>query len=47
MEESEIEPLQHCSRSKVRRRKKIEVVLFLFLAILILAFFYNMQCKRL
>lgn len=46
MEESEIEPLQHCSRSKVRRRKKIEVVLFLFLAILILAFFYNMQCKE-
>ena len=47
MEESEIEPLQHCSRSKVRRRKKIEVVLFLFLAILILAFSTICNAKRL
>ncbi len=46
MEDSEIEPLEQNSRSKSSLRKKIEALLFLLLAGLLLAFFYNYQCKE-
>lgn len=46
MEESEIEPLQHNSSSNRRLRKKIEAIIFLFLAGALLTFFYCRQCKE-